>query len=174
MAMTRTIKCPKCSQQMTRVPPLFVALERLAKGQVPICTACKTHMRLHLEVEASDGNPAYEMIILASFLPRMLPKLTEGGKEMTLYPFLVITERPGMGQAVWMPNWHVTEDGTRKERKPGQGSPFIGIRLYADMLRQVIAKGYLRVPARRVAPRSPGGAGPRNAPRNGPRTNPRT
>jgi hypothetical protein len=64
---------------------------------------------------------------------------------VTFYPFLVVTERKGRDQAVWLPYWHVVGDGEENRKKYGQWAPFMDMKLFRDLLAQPRDEGYLNL-----------------------------
>jgi hypothetical protein len=63
---------------------------------------------------------------------------------VTFYPFLVVLQRHGREHAAWLPYWHTIEKHGRKPtQKYGQWAPFMDFGLFADLLTQARAKGYL-------------------------------
>jgi hypothetical protein len=65
------------------------------------------------------------------------------GGTVTFYLFLIVTKREGRDKAVWLPYWHVTQDGEKKTIKYGQWAPFMDMELFEDLLSQARSAGYL-------------------------------
>ena len=63
------------------------------------------------------------------------------GNTITFYPFLVVVERHGRGNAIWLPYWHVVEDGIRRKKKFGQWAPFMDEKLFVDLIVQARENG---------------------------------
>jgi hypothetical protein len=139
MATARKFRCPSCGRELAKSPPLFKALLRLARRQAPQCENCQTALQLHLDFDFAMGARHKQAIVLASFLPRSLPEWNDG--KVCFYPFLVILKRVGAGQAVWLPYWHVEQDGAKPRRKYGQWAPVMETALFTDLLEQAQEAG---------------------------------
>jgi hypothetical protein len=96
---------------------------------------------LHLSFDFALGVQDKNAEVLASFYPHQ-PEDWRGGT-VTFYPFLIVTKREGRDKAVWLPYWHVTQDGEKKTIKYGQWAPFMDMELFEDLLSQARSAGYL-------------------------------
>jgi len=96
---------------------------------------------LHLSFDFALGMQDKNAEVLASFYPHQ-PEDWRGGT-VTFYPFLIITKREGRDKAVWLPYWHVTQDGEKENLKYGQWAPFMDMEFFEDLLSQTRSAGYL-------------------------------
>ena len=96
---------------------------------------------LHLSFDFALGVQDKNAEVLASFYPHQ-PEDWRGGT-VTFYPFLIVTKREGRDKAVWLPYWHVTQDGEKKTIKYGQWAPFMDMEFFEDLLSQTRSAGYL-------------------------------
>jgi len=106
-----TFRCPECEEQ-TRKSKLFGAVKAVADHSEPVCRRCGASTTLHLSFDFALGVQDKNAEVLASFYPHQ-PEDWRGGT-VTFYPFLIVTKREGRDKAVWLPYWHVTQDGEKK------------------------------------------------------------
>jgi hypothetical protein len=96
---------------------------------------------LHLSFDFALGVQDKNAEVLASVYPHQ-PEDWRGGT-VTFYPFLIVTKREGRDKAVWLPYWHVTQDGEKENLKYGQWAPFMDRELFEALLSQARNAGYL-------------------------------
>jgi hypothetical protein len=135
-----TFRCAECEEE-TRKSRLFGAVKAVADHSEPACRRCGASTTLHLSFDFALGVQDKNAEILASFYPRQ-PEDWLGGT-VTFYPFLIVTNREGRDKAVWLPYWHVTQDGEKRTLKYGQWAPFMDMELFEDLLSQACNAGYL-------------------------------
>ena len=136
MATRHTFRCPVCEEEMPK-STLFAALKAVAEHSEPACRRCGASTALHLSFDFALGVQDKNAKVLASFYPDE-PEgwcLVSGRRTVTFYPFLVVTEREGRDQAVWLPYWHVVQTGEKENLKYGQWAPFMDMKLFTDLLR---------------------------------------
>jgi hypothetical protein len=104
---------------------LFDAVKAVADDSKPACRRCGGSTALHLSFDFALGAQDKNAKVLASFHPRPPENwcLVSGRRTVTFYPFLVVTEREGRDQAVWLPYWHVVQTGEKENLKYGQWAP---------------------------------------------------
>ena len=141
MATRHTFRCPACEEE-TPERTLFAALKAVADNRKPACRGCgDDSTALHLSFDFALGVQDKNAEVLASFYPHP-PEDWRGGT-VTFYPFLIVTKREGRDKAVWLPYWHVTQDGEKENLKYGQWAPFMDMELFEDLLSQARSAGYL-------------------------------
>ena len=85
-----------------------------------------------------------DQVVEAAFVPEATEDWTDRqGRHATFWPFLVVARRDGRSRAVWLPYWHIVEDGKKRISKYGQWAPFMDDHLFASLLAQARASGYL-------------------------------
>lgn len=101
-------------------------------------------MELHLRFDFGLDAVGKDQVVEAAFVPRNPESWPDSlGRTVTFWPFLVITRREKRDRAVWLPYWHIVEDGPRRISKYGQWAPFMDDVLFADLLRQARDSGRL-------------------------------
>jgi hypothetical protein len=144
MATHHKFRCPACGEE-TRKSRLFDAVKTVAEDRKPACRRCGGSTDLHLSFDFALGVQDKNAEILASFYPHPPEDwcLVSGRRTVTFYPFLVVTNREGRDQAVWLPYWHVVQTGEKVNLKYGQWAPFMDMELFEDLLSQARNAGYL-------------------------------
>jgi hypothetical protein len=142
MATDRFHVCPKCGDK-SRAGSLFDSLLAVALGKLPTCTKCATSMALHLSFAWGLDAGTFQSIVLDAFLPDEPVRWSDkSGREVTFYPFLVITE--GKGERVaWLPYWHVVRGKGGEQRKYGQWAPSMDLSTFEEVVTKARSKGYL-------------------------------
>lgn len=95
----------------------------------------------------------FEFKVLDVFLPDPLPESWESKSvKVTFHPFLVVmcAERkngescPNPSTAIWLPYWHIEEDGEgkRTDAKYGQYAPLMDTPHFISLMKKAWAKGY--------------------------------
>jgi len=142
MATGRFHVCPKCGEKYWAAS-LFDSLLAVALGKLPACTKCATSAALHLSFAWGFDAGTFQSIVLDAFLPDEPVKWTDkSGREVTFYPFLVITE--GKGERVaWLPYWHVVRGKGGEQKKYGQWAPCMDLGTFEELVAKARSKGYL-------------------------------
>jgi hypothetical protein len=135
-----TFRCLECEEE-PRKSTLFGAVKAVADHSEPACHRCGASTSLHLSFDFALGVQDKNAEVLANFYPHQ-PEDWQGGT-VTFYLFLIVTKREGRDKAVWLPYWHVTQDGEKKTIKYGQWAPFMDMELFEDLLSQARSAGYL-------------------------------
>jgi len=144
-----TFRCPACEEKTRGKSRLFDAVQAVADHSEPACRRCGAPTALHLSFDFALGVQDKNAKVLASFYPDPPEDwcLVSGRRTVTFYPFLVVTEREGRDQAVWLPYWHVVQTGEKENLKYGQWAPFMDMELFKDLLSQARNADYLNVEA---------------------------
>jgi hypothetical protein len=123
---------------------LFDVLLVRAGEQPLLCSKCGALATLRLKFSFGLSAADSECTVRDCFVPRKLESWEQrDGGNVTFYPFLVIVHRHGRELATWLPYWHVVERGRRRVTKYGQWAPIMDCHLFADLLSQAQAKGYV-------------------------------
>jgi len=124
---------------------LFDVLRDLADGKSKLCGACGKPCRLELTFDHGLGIGSRRCIALAAYHPSQAEEWDDGAAKVRFYPFLVVLESDEEPhRAVWLPYWHVVNDGGRRTTKYGQWAPFLGQDIFSDLVRQAKEDGYLK------------------------------
>jgi len=145
----RNLVCKSCHRS-TVADILFDALHQLASKTITQCPSCGGDRQIHLRIDFGVAKERKEVIALAAFLPRSLKSWTDSERRrVTVYPFLVITERPGGHRAVWMPYWQIEVGenkgllGTPRSLWFGQNPSDMDLNSFADLVEQATDSGLL-------------------------------
>lgn len=142
MATERFYLCSKCDQK-TWAGALFDSLLAVALGKLHVCTNCNINMPLHLSFAWGFDAGVFPCLVLDAFLPNDPVKwFDKTGREVTFYPFLVVTEGKG-DRVVWLPYWHVVRGDGKEQKKYGQWAPSMDLSTFEELLAKARAKGYL-------------------------------
>ena len=99
---------------------LFDSLFALATREGHACPKCGASCPLHLSFPFGLDVGRRQCVVLDAFLPDEPVKWPDDARrEVTFYPFLVITDSEG-GRGAWLPYWHVVRGGGAERRKYGQ------------------------------------------------------
>ena len=117
MATDRTWRCSLCGSQRW-AGSLFDALHGPGKNgeRKETAEAAEAEIREGLTQVAGFGLDAggKDQVVEAAFAPEPPEDWIDSrGRRVTFWPFLVITQRDGRERAVWLPYWHIVEDGGR-------------------------------------------------------------
>lgn len=141
MATDRFHLCPKCGRK-SPAGLLFDSLHAVSLGKLHTCDQCATNMVLHLSFAWGLDAGSFECVVLDAFLPDEPVKWSDkNGREVTFYPFLVITEGKG-DRVAWLPYWHVVR-GEEEQKKYGQWAPSMDLSTFQELVAKARAKGYL-------------------------------
>lgn len=133
--------CPKCGEKFWA--SLFDSLLAVALHRPSTCTKCTTIMVLHLSFPWGLDAGTFQGIALDAFLPdKPVSWPDKSGREVTFYPFLVITEGNGERFA-WLPYWHVVRGNGKEQKKYGQWAPSLDISTFEELVAKARSKGYL-------------------------------
>lgn len=142
MATDRFHLCPKCRRK-SRAGSLFDSLLAVALGKLPTCAQCATNMALHLTFAWGVDAGPFQCVVLDAFLPDEPVKWPgKTGREVTFYPFLVITEGKD-GRVAWLPYWHVVRGKGQEQKKYGQWAPSMDLSTFEELVARARGKGYL-------------------------------
>jgi len=143
MATDRFHICPKCRDK-SWAGSLFDSLLAVAVGKMPMCTKCATSVSLHLSFAWGLDAGTFECVVLDAFLPDEPVKWSDKRRrEVTFYPFLVITERKGE-RVAWLPYWHVVRGKGKEQKKYGQWAPSMDLSTFEELVAKARSKGYLK------------------------------
>lgn len=143
MATGRKLVCTKC-QSSANVGALFDALQLLATNSITQCPTCSANRQIHLGFDFGLDVGGKDSVALAAFLPRRLESWKDAKqRNVTFYPFLVVTAREGRDRAVWITYWHIILDGNKRISKYGQWAPYMDHDLFVDLIEQATASGLL-------------------------------
>jgi hypothetical protein len=100
-------------------------------------------MVLHLSFAFGLGATGTDSAVVAAYLPDPLEEWRDSeGRQVTFYPFLVITQRGGRDRAVWLPYWHTVEHNGGMTSKYGQWAPFMDELLFLSLMTQARQGGH--------------------------------
>ncbi len=100
-------------------------------------------MQLHLSFLWGLDAGTFECVVLDAFLPDEPTKWPDkNGREVTFYPFLVITKGK-TGRVAWMPYWHVVRGKDQEKKKYGQWAPSMDLSTFEELVAKARKKGYL-------------------------------
>ena len=138
MTTRHKFRCPECPVETRKQSRLFDAVKAVADHSEPACRRCGAPTALHLSFDLALGVQDKNAEVLASYYPDRPEAWSDesSGRTVTFYPFLVVTEREGRDQAVWLPYWHVVQTGEKENLKYGQWAPFMDMELFEDLLAQ--------------------------------------
>lgn len=110
--------CTHCHKKFSTCLRLFDTLYDFSKTDPENCPICGGARELRVSLDFQMGMGDGDFTVVHALLPEKLESwLGEEEEELTLYPFLVVLQRPGESQQFhWMPYWHVVG----KEARFGQ------------------------------------------------------
>lgn len=144
MATKKLYRCQNCSVEL-ETKSLFDALEAISRSALTLCSQCNGQLQLELEFTYSFGASGTKCRVLDAFLPDVPPSWEAPDvRGVIYYPFLVITQPETGENEIWLPYWHVSTDKRGKEKKKyGQWAPSMDLSVFASLLKNARAKGYL-------------------------------
>jgi hypothetical protein len=145
----RNLVCKSCHRS-TIADILFDALHQLASKTITQCPICGGDRQIHLQFDFGLAAEREDVVALAAFLPKRLKSWTDSKKQhVTIYPFLVIVERPEGLRAIWMPCWEIAIGenkgllGTRRSLWYGQNPSYMDLNSFTDLVEQATDSGLL-------------------------------
>ena len=142
LATDRFYLCSKCNKKSS-AGLLFDCLFEAAAGKSYPCAKCDGRYELHISFAYGLDATGGQCIVLDVFLPDDLVRWSDkSGREVTFYPFLVITGGNG-GDGAWLPYWHVVRGNGVERKKYGQWAPSMDLSTFEELVAKARAKGYL-------------------------------
>lgn len=134
--------CPRCGERIW-AESLFDSLRAVAKGDLPSCSACHEACTLHLSFAFGLDATGSDCSVIDAFLPdEPISWADKAWREVTFYPFLVITDGNN-GKGAWLPYWHIVREDGRETKKYGQWAPFMDLSTFDELIGKARAKGYI-------------------------------
>jgi hypothetical protein len=108
-----------------------------------ICPKCGATSPLHLSFAYGLDAAGAECIVVDAFLPSSPLKWQDSaGRDVTFYPFLIITEGED-GRGAWLPYWHVVRGHDGESKKYGQWAPSMSLSTLDELITKARSKGWL-------------------------------
>lgn len=142
MATDRYYICQRCGHKVW-AGRLLDSLLAVANGAMPSCPTCQEPYCLHLTFALGLDATGRNCSVIDAFLPDEPDKWRDNAdREVTFYPFLVITDGEN-GKGVWLPYWHVVLAFGNETKKYGQWAPFMDSLIFEELVNKARAKGHL-------------------------------
>ena len=136
MASLRKWCCESCNSESKAIN-LFDALMAVAAHSHRNCAECGNKLSLTITFPFALNAEHNTFIVRHAYTPSNPESWKDAsGHPVLFYPFLVVGDRPGRANAIWLPYWHLHQTPQKVKRKYGQWAPFMDTRLFNDLLAQ--------------------------------------